>query len=276
MWHLSAEKYGITRLEALRWRLSERNFWHRDQMPLLQVRRRLNGASDNVMQQLIENAGMPQPIHFNPEPVWDSKDFYCWRWAGKKRFWHLAKSNSEHCNRHPIGRQGYRDILTKQIHDEAHEHGCELSHTITISFKRENDAAWSARSVKAFNEAHRDHVERIGRSLGRACWRMWNRQCGIPDDLFLHFITPERLDRFGNEVPWHFHIDLFLRPAEARLLNMWWAQIEERIVKMVAKIPGQPVVQLQPVTMGFAGYSQKNIFDTVDMVSCNFLNVSDK
>ena len=77
-------------------------------------------------------------------------------------------------------------------------------------------------------------------------------------------------------MPWHFHIDLFLRPVEARLLNMWWAEIEERIVKMVAKIPGQPVVQLQPVTMGFAGYSQKNIFDTVDMVSCNFLNVSDK
>jgi hypothetical protein len=271
MWAEAAERHQLSRLDITRFSLREGdNQWRRPTIPLVQVRRRLNGVGDAVIQQMIEMAEMPKPVSFNPEPVWNTAEFYCWHWSRKTKFELAAAANRAETG--AITKGVYRTALVDRINEEAAKHGCELSHTITIGFTRDVDGNWSHRSVKAQNEAIRGDVERIGKALGRACWRLWNRQCGVPDDLFLYFITPERLDRHGNEVPWHFHIDLFLRPVEARLLNRWWPTIENRIYRMVSKLPGTPSIRLEPVTQGFTGYSQKNIHDTVDMTSSNFMH----
>lgn len=270
MWEEAAERHQLSRLDVVRFALQEDDqLWRKPTIPLLHVRRRLNGVGDAVIQQMIDHGGMPKPVLYDPDPVWNTADFYCWRWSSRRKF-ELANAAS------PVGtgaitKSVYRAAIVDRINEEAAKHGCELSHTITIGFTREGDGNWSPRSVKAQNEVIRGDVERIGKALGPACWRMWNRHCGVPNDLFLYFITPERLDCYGNEVPWHYHIDLFLRPVETRLLNRWWPSIEGRIYKLVSKLPGTPSILLEPVTGGFAGYSQKNIFDTVNMTSSNFM-----
>lgn len=260
------------------------------QMPNLQkatIKKMLCGASDYVLDAFVQHYGMPGPRSVAGDPVendavadvWDAATW--WRWYIKHRESSIVAGVGAGGNVVANSNQSvnYGQVERDWIHGVAERHGRFLTHEMTVSFKQPCLAADEESMVARRNERDRSEIGRLACKLPTRVWRKFYKHLDrAPDDMFFFCVYPERRGRYGVEKPWHFHVELFLTQSEAKLFEAASRRIRKKIEQYLANFAAEREVdvQWQRVDGGYAGYCQKNAYDTIDMIECNFLKHATK
>jgi len=255
-------------------------------MTLAAVRKNLGGATPLVIQALVDHHGMPAPrvteavsMGIPVESwVWDTQTWWEWYWRHRSSFKAAITPKTGNVAAVGLPRISYKHISKEWIHAEALKHGRRLSHEMTISFCEPHLAPKDEPVISRLNERERSEVGRLAGKLPTKVWRGFFGVDKAPAGMFLFCVYPECLGRHGGATRWHFHVELFLDEMEAWLVTICMHRIRKRLQKYLSGYAsGREVsVEFQPVDQGYAGYCQKNAFDSLDMIESNFLKLAPK
>jgi hypothetical protein len=276
MWMDAADRYQFSRLEITRLALMEGDrLWHKPTIPLIQVRRLLNGVTSKAIQQMVDHGNLPAPVDFNPDPVWNTAEFYCCRWRSLSRHEAMISDkrtgNASASYRHDPGNYQYE--IRKKILEAAAAKGVRLTHQITIGFKNETGRDDDPAVIRRLNEQEKSEVAALCRKLPRYIMRGFIRTDRGPQKSFYYCIIPENHSRYGNEVRWHFHIELFFRRADVRRFHSHRHRIGHRLKKFFSKYADEREISIEatPADIRFSSYAHKDAENNFDMMVSNLL-----
>lgn len=235
--------------------------------------RRVMKVSRGYIDIAVREGWMLSPVQQEPR-AWSYDRLWTWWYRTQRDHQQLLKSDWKgNASASRKTNVNYRMLTQQMVERRAALHGCQLSHTLTVAFKDQRSSVLTESQVLRWNDQHEAQVRIVSKFLAQKVWRRFLRIDNVPDDLFLYVICPERKTKSGSPALWHLHIDLYLRPFEARLLNRYFHRIRECIEHRFGKMSDDLHVEahLQEVDSGFRGYSHKNAFDNIDLICSNFL-----